>query len=672
MNVLNRFIELARVFIEGRGLPFLGAGISMNAFVPRDRSIRPTVQWMIREIVKEACKRRSPEENRNWISLLGLGDKTKELIENDCLGNIDKIADGISGQLGKLCEVLEQQNIFSHREIVELIKIREFAELEPLPAHYYIAFLVQEILVNEVITTNYDCCLEKAVTNASTGSAEQGKENSGSESIFDLNTYSDHGARRLFPYNLAAVLRIYKINGCARQLGNDPKHADSILLTERQLQHMDDRCWARDLIKDRARSRSLVFSGFGSEEPQVRFTVLRLLEEFSRSDFYARDPKNAIWMHVFDSTPSFAQNQIMYGYWNHHTDGDGTDRIEAHTFSGNDTFKIYEYLDQVPPDHRDDKLSGDLFWQTVFQIVFLALIERYTRPPFQGWRWLTKLDNPSMGVQRQYQFMRWIDPCGIGTAVLDGEVPAESRGCLKRINAILGYKKRIPRISGDHKIEGIPLSLWLRCLEGRAITSTESYIPPECLYRSLLAHTELILSLLALCCFLNNDDGEQDGPVFGIQYPDNRPQGVPLLYLRFFNGKIFLCASESIDGFIDFADNGLGLPEPRFYLVAFVDYPASAVFSPEMPKKRLFKAFLYTNRLTNRLKVGWMVPVRVEDIIRTHLRSQTENDLGEDYFMKFVVKITLHISKRPERKHHMARLTRIQTAEDNQAGEGNG
>ena len=690
MSLLDRFIKLARVFIEGRGLPFLGAGVSNNAFVSSDRSIKPTVQWMIRELLKEACRKLSPEEHLKWISLMGLDEDAKELMglnddakEHDvrekCFDNLKEITNKISGQLGKFCEVLEQLKIFSHAEIVEFIKISKFASLEPCPAHYYIAFLAQETLVNEVITTNYDCCLEKAVRYATAGGITEKKGNSGSESIFDLMSYRDHGARRLFPYNLAAVLRVYKINGCAGQLRNKPEYADSILLTERQLQHMDDRCWARDLIRDRARSRSLVFSGFGSDEPQVRFTVLRLLEEFSQSNFYGHDPKNAIWMHVFENERSFPQNQIMHGYWDHHSHGNGKDKIEEHTFSGNDVSDLHKYLGQGPshPNDKNEKLPADLFWQVVFQIVFLALIERYTRPPYQGWRWFTRLDIPfpSRGLRRQYEFMKWLDPCGIGRAVLDKEVPVGSEGCLERINAILGYKRRIPDISEDYKVEGIPLSLWLRCLEGRTITSTDSYIPPECLYRPLLAHTELILSLLALCCFLSNDDKSNDNkarngtsPVFGIQYPDNQAASPPLLYLRFCKKKIFLCSSELISGFGDFTDNGLNLSEQRFFLVAFIDYSASSVFSPEMPKKRFFKRHLCTNRL----KVGWMVPVRVEDIIKAHLYNISEHDSEHDCFMEFFVKITVDASKRPDPRYHMARLTRIETQEDNQTGKNNG
>ena len=682
MPLLERFIRLAGVFIEGRGLPFLGAGVSNNACIPSDRSIEPTVGWMIRELLKEACKRLCPKKHRKWVSLMGFnpseereiisliglqdgskGENARKRRLKNLEKDLEKIAERISGQLGKFCEVLEQLEAFSHAEIVKFIKIKDFARLEPLPAHYYIAFLAQETLVNEVITTNYDCCIEKAVEYAMVGnSTEEKKDNSRAVSIFDLKSYRDHGARRLFPYNLAAVLRVYKINGCAGQLRNNPEYADSILLTERQLQHMDDRSCARDLLRDRARSRSLVFSGFGSDEPQVRFTVLRLLEEFSQSNFRAHDPKNAIWMHVFGSQRSFPQNQIMHGYWNRHNQDSSKEKIEEHTFSGNDVSKLHTYLGQELLHFNGGKLLADLFWQVVFQIVFLALMERYTRPPYQGWWWLADLDTPSRGVQRQYEFMKWLDPSGIGRAVLDKEVPTASKDCLKRIDAILGYKRQIPGISGDNKVEGIPLSLWLRCIEGRTVSSKDNYIPPECLYRSLLVHTKLIMSLLALWCFLDDDDEVENGatPIFGVKYPGNPTASPPLLYLslRLYKKKIFLC-SRLIS---DFTDNELD--SSRCLLVAFVDYPAA--FNADMPKRRFFERHDHIERL----KVGWIVPIPVKDIIRAHLSTKQDSfhaTTEEDPFMKFFVKIIVDVSGQSGSEYHMARLTRIQGQGDNQA-----
>ncbi|MCL6612315.1 MAG: SIR2 family protein [Peptococcaceae bacterium] len=45
---------------------------------------------------------------------------------------------------------------------------------------------------------------------------------------------------------------------------------------------ISERSWARDLFRDRLRSRTFLFSGFGSDEPQVRHTALQVVEEFQK------------------------------------------------------------------------------------------------------------------------------------------------------------------------------------------------------------------------------------------------------------------------------------------------------------------------------------------------------------------------------------------------------
>ncbi len=60
------------------------------------------------------------------------------------------------------------------------------------------------------------------------------------------------------------------LNGCAKK--------SNIILTERQLQNWRENKWARDLFRVRCRTRSILFSGFGSQEPQIRHTVLQVKE----------------------------------------------------------------------------------------------------------------------------------------------------------------------------------------------------------------------------------------------------------------------------------------------------------------------------------------------------------------------------------------------------------
>jgi hypothetical protein len=177
------------------------------------------------------------------------------------------------------------------------LDIRLFLSLAPTSAHRYIAWLVREGLFSEVISTNYDCALEKAYA-ASFGEdssptavakLEESKRSAFFVAISNRDDYRNH-ANQSQSLRLngipTTVLRLYKINGCAAAYDNlaekDRKNRSSTLvITERHLQDFGLRKWAEDIFRDRFRCRSVVFSGFGAEEPQVRFTALRVLEEFS-------------------------------------------------------------------------------------------------------------------------------------------------------------------------------------------------------------------------------------------------------------------------------------------------------------------------------------------------------------------------------------------------------
>ena len=215
------------------------------------------------------------------------------------------------------------------------MRIKEFADVPPTLAHCYIAYIVREGCIKEIITTNYDTCMETAYEKsfpAGEGIKEQVRV------VLDLVHYrqfnNKHNSR--FP-----LLHLYKINGCSRQYkdtcekGEGGNHADKIVLTERQLQSWRQNKWAKDLFRDRCRTQSILFSGFGSQEPQIRHTVLQVMEEFSELHENGKEvgsiPDNDPWEH--NNSPfvaewgelTFYQYQILYSYlWAHHV-GDAQD-----------------------------------------------------------------------------------------------------------------------------------------------------------------------------------------------------------------------------------------------------------------------------------------------------------------------------------------------------------
>ena len=199
------------------------------------------------------------------------------------------------------------------RSVCNALRIERFATLVPRPAHRYIAYLVREGLIDEIVTTNWDTCIEQALT-CSFGprvALRIDGESDGSpfHRIRRVDEYRRWGAfRRRGRGRRRPVLRLYKINGCAAAYERDAAaEADRIALTERQLQGFRDNHWAADLFRDRARSHRLLFSGFGNAEPQIRHAVMALVQEFSAFPDAARVPRHAPFVHVYGESPTFHQ-----------------------------------------------------------------------------------------------------------------------------------------------------------------------------------------------------------------------------------------------------------------------------------------------------------------------------------------------------------------------------
>lgn len=246
------------------------------------------------------------------------------------------------------------------------LDIRLFLSIQPTPAHRALAWLVRENLFSEVVTTNYDCALETAF-----------QESFGEPpSTFSLITYRsicDHvgyrknaaTSHRLHDNVPTPVLRVYKINGCARHYHPLRKLADPgfLVITDRHLQDFGTRQWAHDLFRDRLRCRRIVFSGFGAEEPQVRFTALRVIEEFAQQTDAST---GHCFQQVYDSVLSAAQLQIAKACSS--IAGQVPDPGSA-VFTKND-------LAEFSRSPADEGLSASLFWQKLHRDVVTRLIAR--------------------------------------------------------------------------------------------------------------------------------------------------------------------------------------------------------------------------------------------------------------------------------------------------------
>lgn len=231
--------------------------------------------------------------------------------------------------------------------------------------------MVREGLIGEIITTNYDCCIETAFEESL---SDPNKAQDKLAAVTTLELYRSKAANYAEPDELL----LYKINGCAKEYKTCHQErrkeaAQRIILTERQLQTFRREHWAQDMLRDRSRTRSLLFSGFGSEEPQIRHTVLSLMEEFSENCGKSTKPEevmnqpNAPFLQVYGNTLSFYQMQMMVGFLDAHSspsyppEAPGA-RIEA----------AFRNIFHGKPS---EPLSASTFMQHLFKEVFCRRLE---------------------------------------------------------------------------------------------------------------------------------------------------------------------------------------------------------------------------------------------------------------------------------------------------------
>lgn len=383
---------------------FVGAGFSLTARITAESGFTPDVQRMVQRlkqgIYAELQSSHYDEPSRELIHALLRPPGAGRCTVPGCPLPAAKCPPGCprteNSHLGQLAEIGHW--LFDGREILERLDIHRFAQLQPTRAHRYLAYLVRERLVSEVITTNFDTCIEQALRRSFGWDGQEWPKPADRETwntavvIRCADECRHHGARLStegpgrYP-----VLRLYKINGCAddfRRHGRFP-----ILLTERQLQDFGNRAWARDLLRERSRSRALVFVGFGSDEPQIRHTVLALMEEFQREGtaIPRNDPlalPNAPFVVAYESTLSFPQIQILAGFVDAHVSERkaAAERLRlylANTLTGRDSKRF---------DLKPEKscLPADDFMQRLFQAVFGRLLAEYTTPGSVFYQWLAQ------------------------------------------------------------------------------------------------------------------------------------------------------------------------------------------------------------------------------------------------------------------------------------------
>jgi hypothetical protein len=403
----ERFERLMDAVEFGKVVPFLGAGISTTATAPVGNGLGEKMHGasiarkLMLQILKD-CWTADGQVDKHWWGFvkadLKLSNATADLAGNPpevpedsnllaiveqkikaaweraahpsrrnpsiVKSDIARLAcvvqagiDNASSPLARLSELVAMRR--GYVELCNILHMDRFTELQPTPAHTAIARLVIEGAFSEVITTNYDLCLERALAKE-LGAHDKSGSSAANEGILAQEArgiLEDHldvvdraihymGATNKDRRTQRRRARYYKINGCAGAwriakkkaesppAGEDPvrlkkaawNQAQRMILTERQLQTFRGERWAEEMFRDRARGSHLLFCGFGNEEPQIRHTALAIMREFEsmtteedESSPQGGDLWNlgaAPWFHQFGDQLQFFQMQILHG-WKH-------------------------------------------------------------------------------------------------------------------------------------------------------------------------------------------------------------------------------------------------------------------------------------------------------------------------------------------------------------------
>ena len=318
------FRDLAKAVADRVCVPFLGAGISFAAKWPdacEKLYQRAHHCYFMQRILAADLRQTDPETARIYNQQCmpqGTQAAFADALAKDGLLNFswpDSVFE-THHRLGDLCELLLAGKDFADafRQLIERLHIHRWTDLQPTAAHRILAWLAREGLISEVLTSNYDCCVERAFLQASgtpaleielfcaaqpTSMPSRHDPHDLVRIVWDSATHAAHGAVPVeVGHNGLRRLIVVKANGCARQaalaltpapcanalaplsIDEQNRRIQSVILTGIQLQDWRDRHWVRDLFRNHLRTSRVAFTGFGSDEPQVVHTLHQVLEEW--------------------------------------------------------------------------------------------------------------------------------------------------------------------------------------------------------------------------------------------------------------------------------------------------------------------------------------------------------------------------------------------------------
>jgi hypothetical protein len=347
-----------------RALPFVGAGVSREA--PYDA---------VGGTATESPSSDLEERLANHLWDLARSSKTTRRFLAGALGRRFRGPQALKRlSLPWLAEQIVQLEGSEHQALCEILDIQRFRNLKPTPAHRYLAFLAREGLLSEVITTNYDECLEKAFRESMPGSGPGECQGGCVHVVTDASRYAERFEKG------RPSLTVYKINGSAEEFHGDATSARRIVLAERDLQAWHGDGWAARLFADRVGHKAVILTGFSGEEAQIRFAVAALCNEFGREQqrvapTEAATRPTAPFVHAYESGLNRFQQQILSVWFGARADEergkltpeDRLEFIQSNAFTGEHRTFFRE---------ENPGLTADRFWEAVFMSAWRRLLEK--------------------------------------------------------------------------------------------------------------------------------------------------------------------------------------------------------------------------------------------------------------------------------------------------------
>ena len=289
--------------LSGRYSVWLGSGISRERFPNLGQLLRSLLDTLHARIQADdpACPYRRCVESIVQLTTIRPSNLSEASPANWQDRDGKRVLSDIVTQLwDKYADVLDQTVRVGDRTLTmtfDLLKLHEiYGDSSPRPdaEHRYLALLVAEGVLDELVTTNWDALIEAAHAECCDGSGQRLDVIAASEDIDGTG--------------LAGQPRLTKIHGCARKTLAEPSHYQPYMLATRTditaWVKLPERAPFREMIHQLLRERPALFIGLSGQDWNLQAECF--------ATFMTAPPPSATRPRVTFSTPALQHPQQTF------------------------------------------------------------------------------------------------------------------------------------------------------------------------------------------------------------------------------------------------------------------------------------------------------------------------------------------------------------------------